>query len=57
MQREVAFLAVDEIQLAADHARHVFTDRLLHARRRRRPCSLARTPSARSCGGWCPRPR
>ena len=35
MQREVAFLAVDEIQLAADHERgHVFTDRLLHARRR-----------------------
>lgn len=33
MQREVAFLAVDEIQLAADHERgHVFTDRLLHAR-------------------------
>ncbi|MFZ1426306.1 MAG: helicase-related protein, partial [Geminicoccaceae bacterium] len=33
MQREVAFLAVDEIQLAADHERgHIFTDRLLHAR-------------------------
>ena len=33
MQREVAFLAVDEIQLCADHERgHVFTDRLLHAR-------------------------
>ena len=33
MQREVAFLAVDEIQLAADHERgHVFTDRLLRAR-------------------------
>ena len=33
MQREVAFLAIDEIQLAADHERgHVFTDRLLHAR-------------------------
>jgi ATP-dependent RNA helicase SUPV3L1/SUV3 len=33
MQRQVAFLAVDEIQLAADHERgHVFTDRLLHAR-------------------------
>jgi ATP-dependent RNA helicase SUPV3L1/SUV3 len=29
----VAFLAVDEIQLCADHERgHVFTDRLLHAR-------------------------
>jgi ATP-dependent RNA helicase SUPV3L1/SUV3 len=33
MQREVAFLAVDEIQLCADHERgHIFTDRLLHAR-------------------------
>ena len=33
MDRQVAFLAVDEIQLAADHERgHVFTDRLLHAR-------------------------
>ena len=33
--RDVAFLAVDEIQLAADVDRgHVFTDRLLHARGR-----------------------
>ncbi|MFO1075412.1 MAG: helicase-related protein [Geminicoccaceae bacterium] len=33
MQREVAFLAVDEIQLCADYERgHVFTDRLLRAR-------------------------
>ena len=33
MQRQVAFLAIDEIQLAADHERgHVFTERLLHAR-------------------------
>ncbi|HEX6015253.1 MAG TPA: helicase-related protein [Geminicoccaceae bacterium] len=33
LQREVAFLAVDEIQLGADDERgHVFTDRLLHAR-------------------------
>ncbi|MBL8671737.1 MAG: disulfide oxidoreductase [Alphaproteobacteria bacterium] len=32
-QREAAFVAVDEIQLAADPERgHVFTDRLLHAR-------------------------
>lgn len=31
--REVAFLAIDEIQMAADRERgHVFTDRLLHAR-------------------------
>ena len=35
VDREVAFLAVDEIQLAADPDRgHVFTDRLLHARGR-----------------------
>ncbi|MCP5432847.1 MAG: disulfide oxidoreductase [Alphaproteobacteria bacterium] len=33
VEREVAFLAVDEIQLMADRERgHVFTDRLLHAR-------------------------
>ena len=33
LDRRVEFLAVDEIQLAADRERgHVFTDRLLHAR-------------------------
>ena len=33
LDRDVAFLAVDEIQVAADRERgHVFTDRLLHAR-------------------------
>src|SRR5215216_5236920 len=33
LSREVEFLAVDEIQLAADPTRgHVFTQRLLHAR-------------------------
>src|SRR5882724_1939607 len=33
LDRQVAFLAVDEIQLAADADRgHVFTQRLLHAR-------------------------
>src|SRR5437667_7281549 len=33
LDRRVDFLAVDEIQLAADRERgHVFTDRLLHAR-------------------------
>ena len=33
LDRPVAFLAVDEIQMAADPERgHVFTDRLLHAR-------------------------
>ena len=35
MDREVGFLAVDEIQMVADRERgHVFTDRLLHARGR-----------------------
>src|SRR5437868_581511 len=35
VDRDVAFLAIDEIQLAADRDRgHVFTDRLLHARGR-----------------------
>ncbi len=35
LTREVEFLAIDEIQLAADPTRgHVFTDRLLHARGR-----------------------
>ncbi len=33
LDREVAFVAIDEIQVAADPERgHVFTDRLLHAR-------------------------
>ncbi|MEQ9446180.1 MAG: helicase-related protein, partial [Rhodospirillaceae bacterium] len=35
VDRDVAFLAVDEIQLASDRERgHIFTDRLLHARGR-----------------------
>ncbi len=35
MEKEVAFLALDEVQLAADRERgHVFTDRLLRARGR-----------------------
>jgi ATP-dependent RNA helicase SUPV3L1/SUV3 len=33
LDRDVAFLAVDEVQVAADRERgHIFTDRLLHAR-------------------------
>ena len=33
VDRPVSFLAIDEVQLAADHDRgHVFTDRILHAR-------------------------
>ena len=49
LQREVAFLAVDEIQLGADHERgHVFTDRLLHARGIEETMFLGSDTSARS---------
>lgn len=35
LERDVAFVAIDEIQLATDKERgHIFTDRLLHARGR-----------------------
>ena len=35
LERQVDFLAIDEIQMAADAERgHIFTDRLLHARGR-----------------------
>ncbi|HEY0446444.1 MAG TPA: helicase-related protein [Allosphingosinicella sp.] len=35
MERDLAFVALDEAQLGADHERgHVFTDRMLHARGR-----------------------
>lgn len=35
LERDVAFLAIDEVQLCADRERgHIFTDRLLHARGR-----------------------
>ena len=33
VQRDFAFLAIDEVQLMANHERgHIFTDRVLHAR-------------------------
>jgi ATP-dependent RNA helicase SUPV3L1/SUV3 len=62
--REVDFLAVDEVQLAAhDQRGHVFTDRLLHARGRRetwfmgaetmRPILAELVPTARHA--VCPR--
>ena len=58
MQREVAFLAVDEIQLAADHERgHVFTDRLLHARGPEETMFLGSDTIRPILRGWCPRPR
>lgn len=41
VSREVDFLAVDEVQLAAHEQRgHVFTERVLHARGRRETCFM-----------------
>ena len=58
LDRRVDFLAVDEIQLAADRERgHVFTDRLLHARGRRGDDgSWAPRPSGPCCASSCPMP-
>ncbi len=48
LDREVDFIAVDEVQLAAhDQRGHVFTDRLLHARGRRETCFMG-SDTARS---------
>ncbi len=48
LERPVDFVAIDEIQLAADPDRgHVFTERLLGRVAPTRPWSWARTPSAR----------
>ena len=45
---DVDFLAIDEIQLAADPERgHVFTDRLLHARGKLRDAAARRSDHAR----------
>jgi len=57
LDRPVAFLAVDEIQLAADAERgHVFTDRLLQARGEEETMFLG-AETGRSCASWCRRPR
>ncbi len=46
---DVAFLAIDEVQLGADLERgHVFTDRMLNRRGRERRWCSARRP----CGRW-----
>src|ERR1700728_1145314 len=54
---DVAFLAVDEVQLAADFERgHVFTDRMLHRRGREETLLLGAAASAAappSCSGRC----
>ena len=47
---DVSFLAVDEIQIAADLERvHVFTDRILH-RRDQRSCCKPRAPGGAAAG-------
>ncbi|MCU0656047.1 MAG: helicase [Polyangiaceae bacterium] len=58
VQREVDFLAVDEIQLAAHPQRgHVFTDRLLHARGRRETWFLGAETMRRAIGALVPTAR
>ena len=58
VDRDFAFVAVDEAQLGADPERgHVFTDRMLHARGREETMILGSeslAPMVRSC---CPKPR
>ena len=47
ISREVDFVAIDEVQLAADPERgHVFTDRILHARGRHETLLLGATTMA-----------
>src|SRR6476659_1179606 len=51
---EADFVAVDEIQLAADGERgHVFTDRLFHARGSARRCCSAPPPCATPSANCC----
>jgi len=48
LDRQVAFLAIDEVQLAADPDRgHVFTDRMLYARGQQETMLLGRIRSGR----------
>ena len=57
LDREVEFLAVDEIQMCADPERgHVFTDRLLRARGAEKHCFSARIRSGWSSRDLCPMP-
>lgn len=58
VEKRVAFVAVDEIQLGADTERgHVFTDRLLRARGTGRPCCWVQAPCIAWYASSCPRPR
>ena len=51
---DVSFLAVDEIQIAADLERgHVFTDRMLHRRGRDETMLLGAATMRRSSSGCC----
>jgi len=53
----VSFLAVDEIQIAADLERgHVFTDRILHRRGRDETLLLGAATMRRSSSDYCPAP-
>jgi ATP-dependent RNA helicase SUPV3L1/SUV3 len=55
VSREVDFVAVDEVQLAAHPQRgHVFTDRILHARGVARRGSSAAMPCGASSRSTCP---
>ena len=52
---DVAFLAVDEVQLGADFERgHVFTDRMLNRRAREETWCLAPPPFGRWWRSCCP---
>ena len=55
---DVAFLAIDEVQLGADLERgHVFTDRMLNRRGREETLVLgAQPPCGRWSSGCCPAP-
>ncbi len=54
---DVSFLAVDEIQIAADLERgHVFTDRILNRRGRDETLLLGAATMRPSSSGCCPAP-
>jgi len=57
VDRPVAFMGIDEIQMSADPDRgHVFTDRLLHARGSAETMFMGAETINRSSGGWFQRP-
>ena len=54
-ETDASFLAIDEVQLAADLERgHIFTDRILHRARPRRDAAPRRgDDAAESSASWC----